>query len=259
MKRFILVLQTALLCLSIYVIAGQLLSFPFPSFPAELFLGPKERWPTSLVKSWIEADNPDAAFVEFFNRDPEREIPPGANLVAPADGVLKDIYESDGLDHFTIGLSFWDVHVVRSPAAGIVQSVETEGVSFFKAQSETADCAFLRGKAGPVQTIVTIATETELLKVRLITSYWASRIKVFVAPGERITKGQRIGRILLGSSVVLDIRDGYDFLRERGERLVGGETTIINLESSSWSPSSGKTANSAGGLSASPCFSPEVG
>jgi phosphatidylserine decarboxylase len=259
MKRVVLALQTGLLCLAIYIVAAQLAAFPFPSSPAQPFLGPEERWPTPLVKTWIETESADASFVEFFNRDPEREVPAGANLVAPADGVLKGIYEHEGLDHFTIGLSFWDVHVVRSPVDGIVQSVETEGVSFFKAQSETADLAFLRGKAGPVQTIVTIASKAGPIKVRLITSYWASRIKLFVITGQQVTKGERIGRILLGSSVVLDIQDGYDFWQELGDRLVGGETIILDLEPCPWSPSSGTRGDSAGGSSASPCSSPVSG
>jgi phosphatidylserine decarboxylase len=217
-----LILQVILLIGAGYVIASQLLNFPFPSPAARLFLGPQERWPTELVKRWVEAGNPDASFVEFFSRDPERIIPAGANLVSPADGRLKDIYENEGTDHFTVGLSFWDVHVVRSPIAGVVESVESEGNVLFKTQSESADLVFLKGKAGPVQSIVTIADGRIRLKVRLITSYWASRLKVFVSPGQHLEKGQRIGRILLGSTVVVDLPHGCSFHQRQGERMVGG-------------------------------------
>jgi phosphatidylserine decarboxylase len=231
MNRPILILQTCLILLAVYVVVAQLAAFPFPSYFARPFLGPEQRWPTALVKAWIENGNPDASFVEFFYRDPERRTPEGANLVSPADGVLKGVFDHQGIQHFTIGLSFWDVHVVRSPVAGIVQSVETQGYTLFKTQAETADLAYLRDKAGPVQTIVTIAAGDEIYKVRLITSYWASRIKPFAIPGQHVAKGERIGRILLGSSVVLDLSGGYKFLVDPGERLVGGETIIADLGS----------------------------
>lgn len=227
----VLFIQIAILAVSAYIIISQITYFPFPSPIAKIFLSPEKKWPTELVEHWIESDNPDASFVEFFNRDPDRDIPAGPSLVSPADGVLKGVYERDGTDHFTVGLSFWDVHVVRTPAAGIVQSVETEGFSLYKTQSETADFAFLKGKAGPVQSIVTIASGDLTFKVRLITSYWASRLKVFVNPGQELAKGQRIGRILLGSSVVVDLPGKCIFQQHPGERLIGGETIIADRDS----------------------------
>jgi phosphatidylserine decarboxylase len=226
-----LILQTTLLLLGGYLIASQIWNFPFPSPAARVFLGPRERWPTELVKKWVEAGNPDPSFVEFFSRDPERIVPAGANLVSPADGRLKDVYENGGTDHFTVGLSFWDVHVVRSPIAGIVESVESEGNVFFRTHSESANLVFLKGKAGPVQSIVTISDGKMRLKVRLITSYWASRLKVFVSPGETLAKGQRMGRILLGSTVVVDLPHGCTFHQNQGERVIAGETIITDLDS----------------------------
>jgi phosphatidylserine decarboxylase len=230
MIRPTLVFQSLILAGAIILVVTQVSNFPFPSPAAQLFLGPKERWPAPMVKAWIESGNPDASFVEFFGRDPDRVVPEGDNFVAPADGVVKGIYERDGIDYFTVGLSFWDVHVVRTPMAGVVQQVETEGVSLFKDRSESADFAFLEGKAGPVQTIVTVANDHGTFKIRLITSYWASRIKVFAIPGERLEKGQRIGRILLGSSVVVDFSEGFMFQVRPGERVVAGETIIVDGE-----------------------------
>jgi phosphatidylserine decarboxylase len=228
--RSILICQILVICTAFYVVVSQITNFPFPSPFAKPFLDVREKWPTELVMKWIENGNPDASFVEFFNRDPERTVPPGNGIVSPADGVVKAIYTTDDIDYFTIGLSFWDVHVVRTPIAGTVTAIDEEGLSLFRTESETSNMAFLKGKAGPVQAIVTIAGDDgTTLKVRLITSYWASRLKVFVREGQRLEKGERIGRILLGSSVVVDFPSKFEFASKQFERVVGGETVIVEV------------------------------
>jgi phosphatidylserine decarboxylase len=223
----VLVLQGALILAALVAVAMQLAYFPFPSPLTRGLLPPQERYPTQQVMDWVESGVVDPGFVAFFNRDPERTIPPGDNFVAPADGVVKAIDEAEGRRHFVVGLSFWDVHVVRSPMAGVVRSVEAEGVSIFKEISETADMAYLRGKAGPVQQVILIENEHGLFKLRLVTSYWASRIKVWAVEGQEIAKGERVGRMLLGSSVVLDLPQDMALLAEPGERVVAGESVIV--------------------------------
>ena len=128
-----------------------------------------------------------------------------------------------------MGLSFWDVHVVRTPVAGMVKDVEVEGTYLQRdvAENQLEQTIFLRGKVAPVQQIVTLETNLGELKVRLITSYWASRLKVWVHPGEHLDKGQRIGRILLGSTVVAELPGQFSLSVRKGERVVGGETIIL--------------------------------
>jgi len=121
------------------------------------------------------------------------------------------------------------VHVVRAPVAGVVTDIEQEGYSLFgrnDSQQKMRESIFLRGKAAPVQQIITINSKFGLVKVRLITSYWASRLKVFVHLGDRLEKGQRVGRILLGSTVVGEFPNRLLFSVKKGQRLVGGETII---------------------------------
>ena len=48
------------------------------------------------------------------------------------------------------------------------------------------DMIFLDGKIAPVQMVITLDTEYGKVKVRLITSYWASRLKVAVRIGQRV-------------------------------------------------------------------------
>jgi phosphatidylserine decarboxylase len=67
--------------------------------------------------------------LEFFGRDPPRVVPKGDHLVSPADGILQVASFIDGLSYFVVGLSFWDVHVVRTPIAGTVKDIEVVGTS----------------------------------------------------------------------------------------------------------------------------------
>ena len=63
-----------------------------------------------------------AAFVFFFFRDPEREIPldPGA-IVSPADGRVLVVTDEENAGRrgkrISIFLAIWNVHVNRSPEA----------------------------------------------------------------------------------------------------------------------------------------------
>lgn len=231
MPRRTLAFQIVIMASCITAVALMFVHFPFPSPLIKPLLPPKQRWPAEQVAAWVESGHIDSGFAEFFNRDPERTVPPGNNLVSPADGVIKDIAVQDGVTYFVVGLSFWDVHVVRTPVAGVVKNIEQEGLSFFRYSSEAKDMVFLKGKAGPVQQIVTLETDYGEIKVRLITSYWASRLKLWIQEGQHLEKGDRIGRILLGSTVVLDLPGTVPFSIQKGQRVVGGETVILEGKS----------------------------
>lgn len=218
--------QSLILVICLVLIGLQVARFPFPSPAIAPLLGPRDRWPTEMVMAFIESETPPKSFLEFFNRDPERTVPPGGNLVAPADGVIKRIVRRPEQTHFVVGLSFWDVHVVRTPVAGRVLKVEEEGVAIFRERSETDADAYLDGKLGPVQKVIWIETDDGLFKLRLITSWWASRLKVSAYPGKALAKGERVGRILLGSSVVVDTPPDVEFRLQAGERVIAGETII---------------------------------
>src|SRR5262249_43156351 len=100
------------------------------------------------------------------------------------------------------------------------------GLAFFRSRPD--DMIFLKDKAAPVQQIVTLDTEYGEVKVRLITSYWASRLKIWVTPGQKLQKGERIGRILLGSTVVAELPAGVPLSVVPLQRVTGGETIISN-------------------------------
>src|SRR5690348_13135589 len=84
------------------------------------------------------------AFFLWFFRDPERDIPvlEGA-VVSPADGKITDTCSCmlDGKlrTRISIFLSVFDVHVSRSPSAGVIRDVRYQKGLFRNAMAR--DCA----------------------------------------------------------------------------------------------------------------------
>jgi phosphatidylserine decarboxylase len=228
-SRRVLAWQSAILALCGLALFLLCTNFPYPSPLAKPFLAPKQRWPTEQVMSWVEQGQFDADFAHYFARDPERKIPAGAALVSPADGIVQNIATIADTTFLVVGLSFWDVHVVRTPVAGTVKSVEMEGAYLerLSTPARVRELSFLRGKEAPVQAVITLATARGDVKVRMITSYWASRLKVWVYPGRRLAKGERIGRIVLGSTVVTEFPGKVNFDVPIGVHVLGGETAVL--------------------------------
>ncbi|HXC92311.1 MAG TPA: phosphatidylserine decarboxylase [Stellaceae bacterium] len=225
----LLALQLGIIALCVWSIVELLVNFPYPSPLVRPFLPPALRWPTQQVEGWVNTQDFPSSFLQYFGRDPERTIPPGANLVAPADGVIGAVLHRGGLSYLVVNMSFWDVHVIRAPAAGTVTGVEEEGVRLVrraKDKEQMAENIYERGKDAPVQKIISFKTGYGDLKVRMITSYWASRLKVWVARGQDLQKGERIGRIMLGSTTVLEMPGNVAFSVKLGQHVTGGETIV---------------------------------
>lgn len=230
MNRWLL-LQVCILALCVWAVAELAINFPYPSPLIRPLLPPKERWPTKQIEGWVEAEDFPSSFLEYFGRDPKRTVPAGASWVAPADGVVGNELYRDGNSYFVVNMSFWDVHVIRAPTAGVVTGLAEEGLGLVRnpmTPEQKAAIIYEKGKAAPVQKIITIETKSGILKVRMITSYWASRLKVWVRPGQKVKKGQRIGRIVLGSTTVLEVPGDMKFLAKPGAHVKGGESIIYN-------------------------------
>ncbi|MDE2270369.1 MAG: phosphatidylserine decarboxylase, partial [Xanthomonadaceae bacterium] len=189
-------------------------------------LPPRKRWPEAQIRGWLADGRFQTAFLRHFYRDPERVPPNGNSVLAPADGLITSADMHDGVLYLVIALSFWDMHVQRSPLSGRVVTVDAHGTDFM--DGEGRDFAFLREKPCPVQKRFVVATDTSEVAVRLITSVAARRIETWVREGEWVERGQRIGRILLGSTVVLELPSNVNLLVRVGERVRAGETPIAD-------------------------------
>ncbi|MCX6709038.1 MAG: phosphatidylserine decarboxylase [Candidatus Woesearchaeota archaeon] len=168
-------------------------------------------------------------FYIYFNRDPERKIAK-AKIVSPADGKVLEtatIRKADkGYARFAKGmlpatmirifLSLFDVHVQRAPVEGIVKEIKyTPGKHML---------AFSKNAWENEHAEITIKSKIGLVKVVLIAGIIARRIRIFIKKGQKVQKGQRIGRILLGSQVILIIP--CKTKTKRGDKVQAG-TSII--------------------------------
>ncbi len=222
-----LAIQLVVFALLAWLVLVWARRFPYPTGWLRPLLRPKARWPEQEIRGWLQHGRFHASFLRFFNRDPDRLPPAAKGLIAPADGVITSAEVRGEIRYLVIALSFWDMHVQRSPAAGRVVAVEPSGDEFM--DGEGRDFSFLREKHCPVQTRVVLDTQPYgRLAVRLITSVAARRIEVWPREGDNIERGQRLGRILLGSTVVLEMPEVFSLCATIGQRVRAGETLVTS-------------------------------
>jgi phosphatidylserine decarboxylase len=189
-------------------------------------LWPPLAWLAVLATAWMI----------YFFRDPVRVTPLREGLVvAPADGRVCAIERVRppaelGLGdaqrvRISIFLSVFDVHINRAPVAGrIVRSIYVPG-SFLNAATEKASDENERRSIG-----LDAGRDGEIAVVQ-IAGLIARRIVTFVAEGDNVGIGERIGLIRFGSRVDLYLPPARGALVAVGQRAVGGETVLADLRS----------------------------
>lgn len=165
-----------------------------------------------------------AACAAFF-RDPDRVPPdvPGA-LLAPADGKVMEIREVSDPHvgeavRLSIFLSPLDVHVNRSPIAGLVTDVEYRPGRFLAAYLSRASEVNERCTLG-------LQGETARVRVRQIAGVLARRIVCRVRAGDKLGAGERFGMIRFGSRTDLLVPKESVLRVRQGDRVRGGETVV---------------------------------
>jgi phosphatidylserine decarboxylase len=168
-----------------------------------------------------------AAFVLWFFRDPERQIPtvPGA-VVSPGDGKVTDVslVTSGGTprNRISIFLSVFDVHVNRSPIAGVIRDVRYQRGKFLNAMGA-------HSAEENEQNIVTVEGDGRTVIFKQIAGLIARRIIFNFKVGDHVTCGERVGLIKFGSRVdVLFDQDGVIQVKP-GDRVKGGATVLALL------------------------------
>src|ERR1700757_490273 len=169
-----------------------------------------------------------AVFFLWFFRDPERAIPqePGA-LVSPADGKVTDVSavntEGGKRTRISIFLSVFDVHVNRSPIAGVIRDVRYQRGKFLDARSP--DCAEQNE-----QNIVTVEGEGQQVVFKQIAGLLARRIVFTPKPGDSLQRGQRVGLIKFGSRTGVLFDASARVSVKVGERVKGGASVLAYLQ-----------------------------
>jgi phosphatidylserine decarboxylase len=167
------------------------------------------------------------AFCLWFFRDPERQIPtaPGA-IVSPGDGKVTDIsvVNSDGISRtrISIFLNVFDVHVNRSPIAGVIREVRYQRGKFLNAMGANS-------AEENEQNIVTVEGDGRTVIFKQIAGLIARRIVFNLKVGDHVACGERVGLIKFGSRVdVLFDRDATVQVK-LGDRVQGGATLLALL------------------------------
>lgn len=177
--------------------------------------------------------------VAAFFRDPDRyvdSVPADPQAVlSPADGKVLHVGdpqtdrtgasvapEGDWLQ-IAIFLSVLDVHINRSPAAGVVQNVTYQPgrwLAAYSAESATEN------ERSEITLEVPVGEARRPLVFRQIVGLLARRVVTRVEPGQVISAGERIGLMKFGSRMDVFVPRDCSIEVRKGERVVAGETVI---------------------------------
>ncbi len=161
-----------------------------------------------------------AAFCLYFFRDPEREIPAGPVAVSPADGKVVAVKaEGPTTQRVSIFLNIFDVHVNRTPIAGVISEVKYQKGCFRVASRE--ECSTVNE-----QNVVTVEGEGTSVVFKQIAGLNARRIVFTRKPGDRVAKGERIGLIKFGSRMDVLFGPEWEITVRPGERVSAGSSVI---------------------------------
>ena len=170
-----------------------------------------------------------AVFFLWFFRDPERTIPQEVGaVVSPGDGKVTDVsivtVGSGKLTRLSIFLSVFDVHVNRSPLAGVIRDVRYQRGQFLNAMNKTS-------AEQNEQNIVTVEGDGHQVVFKQIAGLLARRIVFYPKVGDQLERGQRVGLIKFGSRVDVLLDASAHVNVKVGDRVKGGASVLAYLQS----------------------------
>ena len=140
---------------------------------------------------------------EYFNRDPVRDVPE-YGFLAPADGVITSIEDNN----IVIFIGLHDVHIQRAPTGGIITTVAP-----YRINNRDYVDIWIDGFEGTY-------------KVTQKSGVVAKTIQTFVSEGDTVARGDKLGRILMGSGCIVFVPGSYNISVHVGQYLKAGETVI---------------------------------
>lgn len=169
-----------------------------------------------------------AFFFLWFFRDPERAIPTDVGAVVSAgDGTVTDIAQVrvDGEEQtrISIFLSVFNVHVNRSPIAGVVRDVRYQRGRFLNALNKVS-------AEQNEQNIVTMEGDGQKVVFKQIAGLLARRIVFYPKVGDRLQRGQRVGLIKFGSRVDVLLDASARVNVRIGDKVKGGATVLAYVQ-----------------------------
>ncbi|MFB6101731.1 MAG: protein sorting system archaetidylserine decarboxylase [Haloplanus sp.] len=154
--------------------------------------------------------------IVYFFRDPDR-TPPPQGVVSPADGRVSVVREEECRIRVGVFMNVTDVHVLRAPRDGVVETLTHRPGAHRPAFTKDSD----RNER------VDVALDT--CDLSMIAGWFARRIYPYLAAGDEVARGDRIGHIAFGSraDVLLPAEyDADDLLVAEGDPVRAGETAV---------------------------------
>jgi phosphatidylserine decarboxylase len=182
-------------------------------------------WPLMILSLWSV----------YFFRDPPRGVPQDDGvLIAPADGLVQMIVDAvpppelglgnAALTRISIFLSVFDVHINRAPCAASVDVVAYHPGKFLNASADKASVENER------MALALHRPDGRVIGCVQIAGWVARRIVCYVKPGQALVAGERFGHIRFGSRTDLYLPPGARLLVAPGQRMIGGETVMAELD-----------------------------
>jgi len=168
--------------------------------------------------------------LQFF-RSPNRTTVADANsVIAPADGtvvVIEEVTDEEYLQgkaiQVSIFMSPFNVHVNRSPVAGVVDYFRYHPGKYLVAWHP---------KSSTENERTTLAIRTvsgQKIMLRQIAGALARRIVCRAQPGDQLAAGREFGFIKFGSRVDVFLPIGTEIKVKLNDKTVGGESVIATL------------------------------
>ena len=182
-------------------------------------------WPLMVLTLWSI----------YFFRDPPRGVPQEDGLlIAPADGLVQMVVDAvpppelglgnEALTRVSIFLSVFDVHINRAPCAGSIDVVAYRPGKFLNAAADKASDENER------TALAFRRSDGRVIGCVQIAGWVARRIVCYVKPGQSVVAGERFGHIRFGSRTDLYLPRGARLLVAPGQRMIGGETVMAELD-----------------------------
>jgi phosphatidylserine decarboxylase len=174
--------------------------------------------------AWFSAFILLGMFFGYFFRDPQCDLVIGDNLViAPSYGRVMEVARHGEYHEIRIFLSVFDVHLQRSPCAGVLEKVEYVPGKCLPAMAKNAHLV-------NEQNIFHIETPRGKVIDKQIAGILARRVVSWVQAGQMLAQGQKIGFIKFGSQVDITVPLKASVLVQAGDNVVAGKTIIARFE-----------------------------
>lgn len=162
--------------------------------------------------------------MRWFNREEIREMKEGIReeeIISPSDGRILEINKKANETRIWIFLNVFDMHVQYSPINGIIEKIEYKRGEFYPAYKEKAKKYNER-----LITIIREENGVNEVKIEQMAGAIARSIINYKKEGEKIRKGEKLGKMLIGSSVIMTINN-VKMKKKIGDKVKAKEEIIM--------------------------------